>query len=39
MVKNGDVMYKKSLASAIEGQERARQKLTNELPNDNWTFD
>lgn len=39
MVKDGDVMYKKSLASAIEGQGKARAILEKELPNENWCFD
>ena len=39
MVKDGDVMYKKSLASAIEGQGKARAVLTKELPEQNWSFD
>ena len=39
MVKNGDYMYKKSLQSAIEGQQRARKILSGQLPDDEWTFD
>ncbi len=39
MVKNGDVMYKKSLGSAIDGQNKARALLTDELPDDTWAFD
>jgi len=39
MVKDGDYMYKKSLLAAIEGQEKARKLLTEQLPEDEWTFD
>ncbi len=39
MVKDGDVMYKKSLYAAIEGQEKARKKLAEELPGEEWTFE
>ena len=39
MVKDGDVMYKRSLRSAIEGQARARALLEKELPGQEWTFD
>ena len=39
MVKNGDYMYKKSLQSAIEGQDKARAMLGAQLPKDEWTFD
>ena len=39
MVMNGDVMYKKSLASAIEGQEKARKLLIESLPDESWDFD
>ena len=39
MVKDGDYMYKKSLRAAIEGQERARAQLAEELPEQEWTFD
>ena len=39
MVANGDVMYKKSLQGAIDGQAKARAKLADALPQKNWTFD
>lgn len=39
MVLNGDVMYRKSLDSAIEGQEKARELLAKELPDNTWRFD
>ena len=39
MVKDGNVMYKKSLRAAIEGQAKARALLMAELPNSEWTFD
>ena len=39
MVKDGDVMYKKSLTSAIEGQGKARAILEKELPDEKWCFD
>ena len=39
MVKDGEVMYKKSLAAAIEGQGKARKLLTEQLPSDEWIFD
>ena len=39
MVKDGDYMYKKSLRSAVEGQERARSMLAGQLPGDEWTFE
>lgn len=39
MVADGDVMYKKSLLSAIEGQTKARAKLADALPDDEWRFD
>lgn len=39
MVKDGDYMYKKSLQSAIKGQEKARALLAKELPEQEWTFD
>ena len=34
MVKDGDVMYKKSLQAAIDGQAKARAKMTEDLPKD-----
>ena len=36
MVKGGDVMYKKSLLAAIEGQNRAREILMSELSDGQW---
>ena len=39
MVRNGDVMYKKSLLSAIEGQKKAREALERDLPQEEWSFD
>ena len=39
MVKDGDYMYKKSLAAAVDGQEKARKLLMEQLPEDEWTFD
>ncbi len=39
MVAGGNVMYKKSLAAAIDGQAAARAKLAASLPAENWTFD
>lgn len=38
MVKNGDVMYKKSLQAAIDGQTKARAKLSLELPDNDWSI-
>ena len=37
MVQNDQPMYRKSLESAIEGQENARKAL--ELPQDTWIVD
>lgn len=39
MVKDGDVMYKKSLFAAMEGQKQAREALLQALPPEEWTFD
>ena len=39
MVKDGEVMYKKSLRDAIEGQTIAREMIMEDLPSDEWTFD
>ena len=39
MVKDGDAMYKKSLQAAIDGQTKARKKLAEELPADDWIYD
>lgn len=36
MVNGGDVMYKKSLQAAIDGQAKARAKLTEALPEKQW---
>ena len=36
MVKNGEVMYKKSLRAAIEGQEKAREQVAKTMPDDVW---
>lgn len=38
MVAGGNVMYKKSLQAAIDGQTKARAKLTEALPDKEWTF-
>lgn len=34
MVKGGDVMYKKSLQAATDGQAKARAKMAEKLPKD-----
>ena len=39
MVSAGDVMYKKSLNEVICGQEKAREKLSEQLPDGEWKFD
>ena len=39
MVAGGEVMYRKSLRSAIDGQAKARKILAEALPSDQWTFD
>ncbi len=39
MVAGGNVMYKKSLQDAIEGQAAARSKLLGSLPSQDWIFD
>lgn len=36
MVKGGNVMYKKSLRAAIDGQAKAREELSMDLPNEEW---
>ena len=36
MVAGGDVMYKKSLQAAIDGQAKAREKLNEKLPDKQW---
>ncbi|MBP0985422.1 MAG: sel1 repeat family protein [Oscillospiraceae bacterium] len=38
MVIGGDDMYRRSLAEAIDGQARARQKLTGLLPESSWSY-
>ncbi len=37
MVIGGDDMYRRSLAEAIDGQERARRKLAGQLPASSWS--
>jgi hypothetical protein len=39
MVKGGDYMYKKSLLGAIEGQEKTRKEMMEQLPEREWEFD
>ena len=39
MVLGGDVMYKKSLNAAVKGQEETREKLSEQLPENKWSFD
>ena len=39
MVANGEVMYRKSLEAAVEGQNKAREALNGTLPDKRWTFD
>lgn len=39
MVKDGNVMYRKSLQAAIDGQAKTRALLMAERPNSEWTFD
>jgi len=39
MVKNGDLMYKKSLQAAIDGQAKARAKMAEDLPQKEWIHD
>lgn len=39
MVKNGDVMYQKSMEAAIEEQGKAREKLHDLLPGESWGWD
>ena len=38
MVKGGDDMYRSSLETAIDGVERARKELADELPPKSWVF-
>ena len=39
MVSKGDYMYNNSLRAAISGQAKAREKLMEDLPEREWTFD
>ena len=39
MVQAGDAKYKRSLNAAIEGQSKAREKISKEFPNKEWKFD
>ena len=39
MVMDGDAMYRKSLQSAVNGQQAVREKLTEQLPEERWEFD
>ena len=39
MVADGEVMYKKSLQAAVDGQAKARAKLAAALPDRDWTHD
>ena len=39
MVLGGDVMYKKSLSATVKGQEETREKLSEQLPENKWSFD
>ena len=39
MVLSGDVMYRKSLDSAVKGQQKARELLAEKLPEASWSFD
>ena len=39
MVMSGDVMYRKSLDAAVNGQQKARELLAEKLPEDHWGFD
>ena len=39
MVASGDAMYKKSLQAAVDGQAKARKKLSEGIPDAEWTFD
>jgi TPR repeat protein len=36
MVRRGDIMYRKSLSAAIDGQTKAREILKKELPDNKW---
>ena len=38
MVLSGDVMYRKSLDSAVKGQQKARELLAEKLPEASWSF-
>jgi len=39
MVRNGDYMYKKSLRAAIEGQAKAREALSGDVPKREWFYE
>ena len=39
MAANGETMYRKSLEAAVAGQAKAREKLMDQLPEDEWEFD
>ena len=39
MVMDGQIMYKKSMLDAVEGQRKARELLSRTLPKDDWTYD
>ena len=39
MVAGGNVMYRKSLNAAIDGQAKVREILTEDLPSNQWMFD
>lgn len=39
MVADDNVMFRKSLRAAIEGQAKAREKLAEALPNKEWYFE
>ena len=39
MVMDGDTMYRKSLDAAIKGQEKTREKILEQLPDDTWKYD
>ena len=39
MVLDGEVMYRKSLNAAIKGQQETREKLSEQLPVNQWKFD
>ena len=39
MVAGGEVMYRKSLRTAIDGQAKARKTIAEALPSNQWTMD